>query len=317
MAAPTNTVVTTSAVGNREDLEDMVYRLSPEKTPFTNNIGKATAKATFHEWQLEDLATPDATNAALEGDDVTTFEKNTRERVGNRTQIYRKSVSVSGTQEAVDTAGVPSEMARQKLLKGIEGKTDMEARCLGNYASAEETGVTGRQSAGALAWIETNADRGTGGTSGGYSGGNVSAATNGTQRAFTESQLKSIMATAFNNGSTLSQLYMGATHKQGFSEFAGIAEHRVNSTSKKQTTIIGAADVYVSDFGNLTTIPVQYGLTRDVLAIDPQYWAVGTLRGWGYKKLSVTGDNQKGFMVGEKTLVCKNEKGGAVIADLL
>lgn len=316
MAAPTNTVVTTTAVGNREDLEDMVYRLSPEKTPFTNNIGKAKAKATFHEWQTEDLATPDGTNAALEGDDVSSFEKNTRSRVGNRTQIVRKAVVVSETQEAVDTAGVPSELARQKLIKGMEGKRDLEARFIGNYASNEESGATPRRAGGALAWITTNADRGSGGADGGFASGNVTAATNGTQRAFTETLFKNVMKTAFDNGATLSQAYMSSTHKQTFSGFAGLAETRVNSNSKSMTTIIAAADVYVSDFGNVTTIPVQFGLTRDVLLIDPEYWAVGTLRGWSYSDLSKTGDNKKGFTRCEKTLVCKNEKGGAVIADL-
>ena len=316
MAAPTNTVVTTTAVGNREDLEDMVYRVAPEKTPFTNNIGKAKAKATNHEWTTEDLATPDATNSALEGDDVTTFEKNTRTRLGNRTQIFRKAVVVSGTQEAVDTAGVPSEMARQKLLKGIEAKRDFEARALGNYASNEESGATTRKMGGLLAFATTNTSRGTGGADGGFSSGNVGAATNGTQRAFALSQIDDVQETAFNNGASLSQMYMGASHKRAFSAFTGISDLRTETSKTKQATIVGGADVYLSNHGPLTVVPVQYGLTRDVAIIDPDMVCVGTLRGWGYQKLSKTGDNQKGYTLGEKTLVVKNEKAIAVIADL-
>ncbi len=48
MAAPTNAILTTTLVGQREDLEDVIYRVAPEDTPFTSNIGKSTATARYH-----------------------------------------------------------------------------------------------------------------------------------------------------------------------------------------------------------------------------------------------------------------------------
>lgn len=317
MGAPTNTVTDINNVGGREDLEDDIYRIAPEKTPFTSNIGKVKATAIEHEWQTEALASPDATNAHLEGDDVGTLDAaNIPVRVKNICQIYRKTGGVSRTQEIVDKAGRSSELERQKLIKGVEMRTDIEARAIGNYASNVEAGSTARKMGGALAWIETNDSLGAGGSSGGYSSGVVGAATPGTSRTFTETQVKSVLATGFSNGAQYSQAYMGPTHKQQFSAFQGIADIRVSAEKRSQATIIGAADVYVSDFGNITLIPHQYGLTADCLFIDPSMWAMGTLDGMKTKKLAKSGDSEKFMMTCEKTLVCRNELGGAAVRAL-
>lgn len=269
------------------------------------------------EWQTETLASPDADNAQLEGDDVGTLDSpNLTTRVGNRTQIFRKTGGTSGTADAVEMAGRDEEMARQKLLKGKEAMRDLEKRCIGNYASQNQSGSDPRKLGGALAWLTSNVSRGSGGSNGGFSGGTVSAATNGTQRTFTEDQLKSVMASAFNNGAKPSQVYMSASHKQAFSAFAGIADIRVDASKGAKTTIIGAADFYQSDFGILAAIPHAYGLTRDALFADPDMFALGTLRPWSTKPLAKTGDNERFMLVGEFTLECKNEKSSGVVADL-
>lgn len=320
MTAPTNTITgETPNVGGREDLEDKIYRVAPEETPFTANIGTAKAKAITHEWQTETLASPSATNAQLEGDDVGTLDAgNLTTRVKNHCQIGWKTGGVSETQEAVDLAGRASELARQKILKGIELKRDFEMRFIGNNASVEEAGSTTRKAAGALAWITSNDSRGSGGSDGGYNSGTglVAAATNGTQRTFTETLVKAVMATAFSNGAKPSQAYMGGTHKQQFSGFTGIADIRADVKGKGMATIYGAADVYVSDFGTLTLIPHPYGLTRDCLIIDPTMWAVATLRPMNTTPLAKTGDNERFLIRAEKTLVCRNEKASAAVADL-
>ena len=51
MTAPTSTVTAINNIGMREDLEDVIYRVSPEETPFINNIGSVKCKAIYHEWQ--------------------------------------------------------------------------------------------------------------------------------------------------------------------------------------------------------------------------------------------------------------------------
>jgi hypothetical protein len=317
MAAPTNTHLQAATVGIREDLEDMIYRVAAEETPFSNNIGKQKIKGTYHEHQVEDLATPDATNAQLEGDDVATLDAaHVTERVSMRPQIFRKTGGVSRTNQKSDRAGREDTLDEQKMIKGIELRRDCEARVIGNYASNAESGSTPRRTGGALAWIESHDSLGATGTSGGYSSGDVAAASNGTQRTFAESQVKAVLATAFSNGARMSQAYMSGTHKQEFSAFSGIADIRKSVGGDKQATIIGAADVYVSDFGNITLIPHPYGLTRDCLLIDPSGWAIGTYDGVKTEPLAKTGDSDKFIMTAEKGLICKNEKKGAAIRDL-
>jgi hypothetical protein len=318
MAANTSTNTTLTNIGNREDLSDRIYRVAAEETPFMSNIGKATATATYHEWQTETLATPDATNAALEGNQNANNNSapNLTTRIGNYTQIFTKVGEVSGTQQAVKSAGNSGSLARQKLLKGIELKRDMEARFIGNYASNTQSGATPRRAAGALAWLTSNVSRGATGTSGGFSGGVVAAAGPGTQRTFTETLLKAVLATGFSNGARPSQAYMGPTNKQQFSAFTGIADIRVSADGNSMASIVGAADVYVSDFGNLTLIPHPYGLTRDCLLIDPRFWAVATLRPIESEALAKTGDSDEFQIVGEATLEARNEKSSGVVADL-
>lgn len=317
MTAPTNTVTSaTPNVGTREDLEDMIYRVAPEETPFISNIGTSSASAIFHEWQTETLATADATNAQLEGDDYTNGAANLTTRIGNYMQIVAKAGGVSRTQEIVDKAGRSSELARQKALKTIEMKRDFEKRMIGNFASVAESGATTRKSAGILAFITSNDNRGAGGSDGGFATGIVAAATNGTQRTFTETLLKADWSTIFTNGGKPTQAYMGGTHKQQASAFTGIADIRADVSGKSQATIYGAADVYVGDFGALTLIPHAYGLTRDCVLVDPKMASIATLDGLKSKQLSDTGDSTKFLLTFEKGLVVKNEKAHGVIADL-
>lgn len=317
MTAPTNTVTSaTPNVGVREDLEDNIYRVAPEETPFVSNIGSAKATNIYHEWQTETLASPSATNAQLEGDDYSLGSPNLTTRVGNYVQILAKTGGVSRTQEIVNKAGRDSELARQKVLKTIEMKRDLEVRAVGNFASVAESGATTRKTAGILAWLTSNDNRGAGGSDGGFSSGIVAAATNGTQRTFTEALVKATLATTFGNGGKPTQAYMGPAHKQQFSAFTGIADIRSEVRGSAMATITGAADVYVSDFGALTLIPHAYGLTRDCLLLDPKMASIITLDGLKTKTLASSGDNEKFLLTMEKGLKVSNEKAHAVIADL-
>ena len=50
MSLPANTFATYASIGNREDLEDVIYNVAPSETPFVSMMTERTkAKATFHE----------------------------------------------------------------------------------------------------------------------------------------------------------------------------------------------------------------------------------------------------------------------------
>ena len=72
MAVPSNTFQTYQAIGNREDLSDVIYRIDPTDTPFMTAFEREKASAVNHEWQTQALAAVDTANAVVEGDDATT-----------------------------------------------------------------------------------------------------------------------------------------------------------------------------------------------------------------------------------------------------
>lgn len=317
MALPTNTATTYANVGIREDLSDIIYRVAPDETPFTNNIGTGTASGTFHEWQTEDLAAASDSNAVLEGDDATLDAANIPVRIGNRCQISDKTAVVSGTNDAVNKAGRRTEMARQVMLKGMELARDIEKQMLSNKPSIAGAAGTARQSAGMESWIVTNASRGATGSGGGFSGGVVAAPTDGTLRNFTEALLKTAHALAFASGGKPNQLYMDGLLKQTFSGFAGIAQIRKDVPGNGPAVIVGAADVYQGDFGKLSAIPHAYGMrNRTVLGVDPNRARKAILRPMRNWELAKSGDTEKRQMLEEYTLQVDNEKAHFVVADV-
>lgn len=318
MAAPTNLATTLNIAGNREDLEDVIYRVAPEKTPLISSIKKTKATARFHEWQTETLDAVSLTNNNYEGDDVAALDAaNTPLRVGNYCQIFRKTLGVSRTQEVVDKAGRKSEINRQKVIKGLSLRRDMEATFDANQASIAETpGTTPRKTGGILAWLTSNVSRGAGGANGGFSAGVVAAATQGTLRNFTEGLLKAAWATAFNNGADPSIALLGGTLKQEFSAFTGIADMRSEVKGREMATIIAGAEVYVGDFGQLMLVPHPYAFARDMVALDPEYASVATLDGFKTADLAKTGDSERKIMTHEAAFECANEKAHFTIADI-
>lgn len=315
MAVPTNTVQAVGRVGVREDLADKIYELFPDDTPFTGAIGRATATSTYTEWQTDVLASPSATNAAVQGDDTpNTLAPNTT-RVGTYTQISTKVAAVSTTAEAVNKAGRRSELARELMKRGREMNTDIEFRACGNYASVAPTASVAGMTAGALAWLTSNVSRGAGGANGGFSSGIVAAATNGTQRTYTEALLKTVLQSIWAAGGNPKMAIMSGTQKQTSAAFAGLAQQR-RDTGDKAITIVAGADVYVSDFGKVSFVPSRFASTRDVLIVDPEYWDIADLDGLVTEDLAKTGLAKRKLLRREWALRCKNQAASGAVADL-
>lgn len=321
MAYLAGTFKTTDAIGNREDLSDVIHNIDPTDTPFLSMIaGKGKAKATYHEWQTDSL-TAAAINSVVEGNDATFTTAAPTTRVGNRTQISYKTLIVSGTQDAVDKAGRDKEYSYQLAKRSAEIKRDMEFGLTGNYASSAGSTTTPRRLGSLEAWFATNSQRSaTNGADGGFSAGDVAAATDETAggvRTITEAMLKTAMQQAWTAGGKPEYVMCGPVNKQRISAFAGIATlYRDTGSQMKPASIMGAADIYVSDFGQVKIIPNRLSRERTVTVLDPGYWDVAYLRPFKTEQLAKTGDATKGQLLVEYTLVSKNEAASAVIADL-
>jgi len=311
MAQPTNTFDTYDAVGIREDLQDVIYSISPTDTPFMSSAAREAVKNTLHEWQTDALAAASTSNAVIEGDDATLDASVATVRVSNHTQIMDKTVVITGTQEAVDKAGRASELAYQIAKKSKELKRDIEATLLSNQAKVAGDSSTARKFGSISSWIAANDSFGAGGAS--PTGNGSDARTDGTQRALTEDQLKSVIKGTWNAGGSPSVIMVGPFNKQKISGFTG-GSTRFDASEDK--TLYTSIDVYSSDFGDLEVVPNRFQRDRDLFVLDMDYWSVGFLRDFTMHELSKTGDSEKRQLLTELTLVSRNEGASGGVFDL-
>lgn len=324
MAVITNTFRTTNAVGNREELSDVVSRITPEDTPIYSLIEKGSCKSVHPEWETDELAAP-AANAREEGEDYTFDAITPPARLGNYTQIMRKDWIISGTQEVVDEAGNVQKRKYQKLKKGVEIRKDVEFALVSTTASV--AGAT-RQLGSINTWTITNVSRGAGGTNGGYSSGTglTVAPGAGTQRAFTKAILDTVMQTGYTNGANFRHVVCSPYVKSVFVTFmsdTNVASFRYAvSKGGERNTIIATADYYEGPFGTVMIQPdrVMAGsatLARNAFFLDTDFIEFDWLRKIQEDKdVAKTGDADKGVIIGEGTLKVKNEKGLGIAADL-
>jgi hypothetical protein len=317
MAVPSNTIQNVARVGVREDLSDKIAELFPDETPFIDMIGRSKANNTYVEWQTDALAAADADNAAIQGDDLTNASRANTVRVGNHTQIFTKVVGSSTTVEWTNKAGRKSELARELMKAGRELRTDMEKRMVGNYASVAAAAGTAGKSAGALAWLTSTSLLGTAGSpaNGGFSAGIVAAATNGTQRTYTEALLKTALQSIWVLGGNPKAVITNGTQKQAEAAFVGLADARRESGSKP-LTIVAAADVYISDFGAISFVADRFASARDALIVDPEYFDIAVGEEMTPFDLAKTGLATRKALRTEVTLRCLNQAASGAIRDL-
>ena len=320
MAIVTNTFTKYSAVGIREDLANVIFNISPQTTPFVSNMTKRrNVSNTFFEWQTDSLAAA-AANAQIDGHDLSSYTAVTAtSRLGNYTQIMRKDFIIADNLGgALDLAGRRSEIAYQLAKKGDELKRDMEFNLCGvNQAAVAGNNTTARKTASLSAFIKTNTSRGTGGADPTVSSGVVNAAaTDGTQRAITETLLKTVLQSVWSEGGEPKMAMVGPHVKTVISGFAGIAAQRYMAPSDSPTTIIGAADVYMSDFGSVQIVPSRFSRARDCYIVDPDMCELATLRPIQSEELAKTGDATKFLLLAEVGLQVNQEAGLGVVADL-
>lgn len=320
MALVSGTMTKYDMNGIREDLSDVIYNISPEDTPFLSSIGRGPkAKQTLVEWQTDELAAADGDNAQLEGDDATFTTPSTTVRVGNYTQISRKTLILSGTGEEVDKAGRRSELAYQISKRGTELKLDKEKILLQAQGGVGGSSSVARKLASLNAWVKTNVDMGATGANPTYTSGvPLAARTDGTMRALTETIVKNVISLVWTEGGKPRTIMVGPVNKAKISGFSGIATRNfdISNASPKPTAIIASADVYVSDFGTLRVIPNRLQRERDAWFIDWAQLCMRTLRGYRTEKLAKTGDAEKRMLLVEETLQVKQEAGLGLAADL-
>lgn len=319
MATVANTVLTTAAIGNREELDNFVSLITPSDTPIYTMAGKEKAESKHPEWEYEDLDTT-GDNAQPEGNEFSFDAVTAPTRVGNYTQIFTKTFTFSGTQQAVSNAGNVEKRTHEMMKKGKALRKDIEYSIVLNTAS---TNADPRRSGGLPTWLSTNVSRGGGGSSGGFSSGVTTVETTGTLRAWTKAQTDTLLQSIYQQGGDVTTVVVSPWNKGVFATFmsdANVAEFKY-AAGKGTNTIIGTADIYEGPLGTVKVMPNRVMATaaataRRVFAIDPEMVKWMSLRSIQEVDVAKTGDRESGVLLAEGTLKVVNEKGIGVIADV-
>ena len=304
---------TYDAIGNREDLTNDIWDVTPTATIFLSGAGKIKATNTIHEWQTDALAGV-TSNAVVEGADAVIQNTTPTVKLNNLTQIDSLNAQVTGTQDDMDSAGRAEEMDYQMIKRGKELKRGMEAGLLSNKAKVSGDSATiPREYAGIESFIHTNVDGGVGAVE--ATGDGSDARTAGTLRSFTEAQLKDVLKSAYDNGGEPDMIMVGSFNKQVASTFNGNATltRNVESGTKKLDT---AVNIYGSDFGDLNLVPNRFSNQSTALVLDMSLFKVPMFRDFKEIDLAMTGDNTKKQILVEYSLESSNELGSGAVYDL-
>ena len=319
MTQPTNLFSTYDAASSvpggsiREDLSSIIYNVAPTETPLFSSIEKVKAKNRKHEWLTDTIDTASSTNYHAEGADFSAGAITAATRLSNICQISKKEFVTSGTAEAVDSVADNTKVAYQYVLKGKALKTDIETQLFANNAAVDSGESTARELGGIPAWLTSNVSRGSGGSSGSVG---TTPATDGTQRALTESLLLPVCQSMYENSGVSDNLtlYTGAFNKKVISTFSGSGSRTFDAMAKK---IVNNVMVYETPFEQLMKVQLnRFMRSREIIAVAPEYLAVATLRPMQRVTYAKDGDNQKHGIVIEYTLEVRNEKALGIVADL-
>lgn len=311
----------------REDLTDVIYNISPTEVPFQANSGRGNADQTLHEWQIDELAVVDTANAAIDGQDFGADSSDPAQRIGNFAQISIKYIAVSRRANIVNKAGRKSELSYQIAKKGKELRRDVEAISTQNQAALAGSSTVASLTGSLAAWIETTTDRGATGTdpalSGGTFGQPTTAAGDGTVRALSEASVLTLLKDAYIQGGNPNMMMCGPTVKQLFSNYMFTANARIATQRQDQgpvnrggVSVVGAVDVYVSDFTVIDVVPNRFQRERDFWILDTEYWEFCYLDGYKTETISKIGDAERRQILVDWCLASHNEAASAVFADV-
>jgi hypothetical protein len=317
MAVPANTAQTYQSTVIKEDLSSIATMIAVTETPFLSAIKSGSCDSTHPEWVTVDLAAASDTNAEVEGNDVAADASNEGVRLSNFVQLSDKVAQVSSTREAADEVGDLNKMSKQVALKVQELKRDIEKQLLSNKVASAGSASTARTSASFPSFLQTNVSRGTSGVnpvlSGTTTGYPTTAAVDGTQRALTETLLKTVLALAWTAGGDPKLVFVGSANKMLISAFTGNATTFREMDSRK---IVAAVDIYVGDFGEVQIVPSRLMRTRDALIIDPSKVEISYYQKMQQKELAKTGHSDKRMVFCEYTCKVINERAHGIVADL-
>lgn len=278
---------TYQAVGNREDLSDVITNISPQDTPFLSTFGRVKVTAVTHEWLTDSLASA-ADNAQIEAVDYTFTRPASRTRLSNWVQDLTTLVEVSDRQRAIMTAGLEDEFAYQMAKKAKEHARDTEYALVNGTGNSGASGTASRLK-GVVAFVATNTGTGT---------------------ALTEADYNTNLQTIWAAGGMPDTTYVNGTLKKAISAFTGGSTKNVDAAAKK---LIASVDVYDSDFGRIKIVPHRFLATGVLVTLQNDLWKVGYLTNPKKDDVAKIGSATRAVITSRLTLECRAETGNGKI----
>ena len=317
-AAPANTYMETAAIGVKEDLADIIYRIDPAETPTVDAASSNNATQVLHEWVVQEL-NPAADNAQPEGFTAAAQPVLKPVRLNNVAQILARTVGVSNTLRAADVVGGQDEYNRQIVLRGLEVKRDLELA----FTSPLVRTITDPRHMSGLPCYCVNGSRGAG-TGAMPVGDGSNAGTAGTLRDLTLAMVNSALQQVWTAGAAANLAVMSGNIKDYFSTLVTAAaapvtiENIYNTSPRGEITVTGAVDVYRSNFGTIELAPDRFCPAHQILFITRDHLERSPLTGRDMvqQDYSRNGDSQQGGIVYEGCVTPTAPKANAWIADL-
>ncbi len=285
--AQSTALKTYDAVGNREDLTDVVAVITRHETPLFSGLEKTKAYARLHEWQTDTLSTG-SSNAQIEGADFSFAIPGARSRVTNNTQIFSKTLEVSRTQQVVNVAGLEDEFKYQMEKRMKEIATDIEYALINGTGNSGASG-TARTLKGTLAFITTNVETGTG-TAAHY---------------LTETLYNNLLQTIWAAGGRPDTTYVNGFQKRQISSFSTPNQRYLEVSDAGE--LKNSISVYDSDFGRINIELNPFMVTSKTLVLQKDMWKIATLDGIHPQDVATVADSKRGALVGEYTLEARNQ----------
>ena len=285
--------------GDSEELL-LVTAVGSDTITVTRGYGGTTAEAITAGSTVHILG-----NASLEGQDADAARFTSRTRRSNWTQIFSKTVLVSGSELAVRHLGVADELDFQKTKALRELLRDLENTVIGGIApQANQIGSDSvrRTTNGILPQLVTN--RFVPGAGGFPTGDDLD-----------EAKLNTALRLIWERSSgQVDLVVVNGYQKRLISQF-GAGSRAYAADDPRFTSQVA---IYESDFG-VQRVVLSRWVPRDaVLLLDSSRIQVLPLAGrsFHYRPLAATGDFEKGQVLGEYALELRNESAHGVIRGL-
>lgn len=287
-------------VGKKEDISDVITMISPTKTPFTTLVKEGKVHNTIYQWQEDSLASPNLSNAQIDGFVATDAAPIPTVMRNNVTQILAKTVNVAETTDAVSRYGRAKETAYQLSKFAAEVKRDLEAIYLSGQSTAAGSDTVARTMNSFQAQVDTS----------------LLVKTGSPTTTMTETVLMTTLEALYVNGVDPEILMIPPSESIAIANYAAAAgRYRTlsDAQSKASSVLVNVIDLYVSPFGEVKVVLNRFQLATDYLIFDPGMWERPVLRPWSRETLAKVGDSTRMLIVGEFSLRHKNFFASAIV----